>query len=293
MKFRISIVFCFCMMWSSTFATAAHKGVKEKPIRVFLFAGQSNMDGRADGGKLSSKDIERLEEVADRIQFYYNHKPVSKLQLSEGSAYVKRHYSLEYYFGPELFFGIELAEAHPDERFISIKRSIGGTSLYGCWNPCWEEAKAAQMNELNQPKLFGDFISYTKEVLKEYKESDYELSGMLWVQGEADSNVKKKGPEPSETYAQNLQNLITETRKQLHSPELPFAMFQVGAGKVVTGMQETAEADDRVFLIPQSKNKNSVNFYPTNPPPIGHYVTESMKRIGQEFFRVYTPLLNW
>ncbi len=36
-------------------------------LNVFIFAGQSNMEGRADGAKLSDADRERLARVKDRI----------------------------------------------------------------------------------------------------------------------------------------------------------------------------------------------------------------------------------
>ena len=255
--------------------------------KIFFFAGQSNMDGRANGANLSQEDLERLEKVAHRIEFHYNHQPVTPLQLTTPAKHTQKKFSLEKAFGPELFFGIELAEKYPNEEFIFIKRSRGGTSLYGCWNPYWEAAKAKQMKELNAPKLFADFIDYAKSILKNNNTTDYEIAGMLWVQGEADSGVKRWGPEPAESYGENLQNLIKESRKEFGKPDLPFLMFQVGNGKVVEGMKRTAEQDEDVWLIPQSRKSNSPDFYKKNPPPIGHYVASSMKKIGEEFFKVY------
>ncbi len=265
------------------------KVVKEKI--VFLFAGQSNMDGRANGAELSESDLQRLKNVAPRIQFYYNHQTVTPLQLTTPAKYTQRKFNLEKSFGPELFFGIELAEKYPEEEFIFIKRAKGGTSLYGCWNPYWAAEKAALMKELDQPKLFEDFISYSNEVLEKYDPSEYKIAGMLWVQGEADSGIKKWGPKPAETYGENLQHLIDEVRKNFKQAKLPFMLFQVGHGKVVEGMEKVAGADPNVFLIPQSRNKKSPDFYEKNPPPIGHYTAKSMKRIGKAFFGVYSDIL--
>ena len=270
---------------NTTLTTA--KAPETKTKKVFLFAGQSNMEGRANAAKLSEEDLQRLEKVKDRIQFHYNHQDLSPLQLTTPKPYVQRKFSLEKSFGPELFFGIELAEKYPDETFIFIKRSQGGTSLYGCWNPYWEEEKAELMNELNKPKLFLDFVNYGKSVLSNYSPTEYEICGMLWVQGEADSGVKKWGPLPSETYGENLRNLIKETRAVFKTSDLPVMIFQVGSGKVVKGMEETAALDKQVYLIPQSKDKESPDFYEKNPPPIGHYIAKSMKRIGERFFEVY------
>jgi hypothetical protein len=259
---------------------------EKQKTKVFLFAGQSNMDGRANGAQLSPKDLERLEKVSGRITFYYNHKKPTPLQLTIPAPHTQRKFNLTTSFGPELFFGIELAEQYPDQKFIFIKRAKGGTSLYGCWNPFWTMEKATLMGEAEQPKLFSDFISYTQEVLGLYDKTEYELSGMFWVQGESDSGVRKRGPLPSSTYGDNLSKLIAETRSQLAAPNLPFIMFQVGSGKVVQGMRKTAGADEAVYMVPQSSDEASPDYYAKNPPPIGHYITPSMKRIGGAFFYV-------
>lgn len=255
--------------------------------KVFLFAGQSNMEGRANGDLLSIEDVKRLEKVAANIQFHYNHQPVSPLQLTTPKSYIQKKFSLEKSFGPELFFGINLAEKYPNDEFVFIKRSQGGTSLYGCWNPYWELEKATAMKEEKQPKLFADFVNYGKSVLANFDTSEYEICGMLWVQGEADSGTKKHGTKPAEAYEQNIQNLIKEVRKEFNQPNLPFLMFQVGSGKVVDGMKKTAKKNDFVSFIPQSRNKKSDNYYERNPPPIGHYTAKSMKKIGERFFETY------
>lgn len=283
-------LFVLCSLFFS-YGTAQKADTDLKKKKVFIFAGQSNMDGRANGDQLSEKDLKRLEKVSDRITFYYNHQPSTGLQLTVPSNYIQNKFDLKKSFGPELFFGIELAERYPNDQFIFIKRAKGGTSLYGCWNPEWNNEKAELMNELDQPRLFSDFIGYVKDVLKTYKSSEYEIEGMLWVQGETDSGVKKWGEKPANSYGENLQLLIHKTRELLAVPNMPFVMFQVGNGQVVEGMIKTAENDNNVYLIPQSKDKNSKDFYEKNPPPLGHYTAKSMKKIGQEFFKVYEKIL--
>ena len=268
--------------------TAPSTSTLPKKKKVFLLAGQSNMEGRANGAKLSAEDLNRLEKAGQRIQFFYNHQPVTPLQLSTPAKHIKRKFNLEQNFGPEVFFGIRLAETYPEEEFVFIKRSQGGTSLYGCWNPNWKAEKAALMNEADKPKLYADFIAYAKEVLAAYDTSEYEVCGMLWVQGEADSGTSKgRGTKPSESYGENLRHLIAGVRKEFSIPDLPFVLFQVGNGKVVAGMKQVTMQEERVTLIPQSKDKNSPSYYAKNPPPIGHYIASSMKRIGERFFEVF------
>ena len=258
----------------------------QKTKKVFFLAGQSNMEGRADADKISSKDLTRLDAVKDRIQFYYNNKKVSPLQVTIPPKFIQRKFNLKKVFGPELFFGIALAEKYPNEEFIFIKRSQGGTSLYGCWNPDWTKEKATLMNELEQPKLYFEFLDLVHKTLDPMPVSSYKICGMLWVQGESDSG-KKRGLLPSETYGSNLTKLIHGVRKEFQFMEMPFLLFQVGGGKVPQSMKAVALADANVNMIPQSQDKNSKDFYLKNPKPLGHYVTESMKRIGLEFFNFY------
>ena len=175
----------------------------------------------------------------------------------------------------------------PDDRFLFIKRSAGGTSLYGCWNPYWTKEKAQLVHEQGQPPLYRDFTDYVRDVLSPYSPLDYEICGLLWVQGEADSNVSRFGPVPAETYGDNLQFLIEETRRQMDEADLPFLIMQVGNGKVVEGMQRAAETMTNVSFISQSRNPLSSHYLSRYGPPVGHYDYKGIKRIGELFAQEY------
>jgi len=190
-----------------------------------------------------------------------------------------------------LFFGIEMSEKYPEHQIILIKRARGGMSLYGAWNPNWTLEKATLIKEQNQPKLYEEFVNYSKKVLSKCDEKEYELCGMLWVQGESDSG-KKGGLKPREAYQENLTNLVASVRRDFKHPKLPFLLFQVGFGKVVKAMQNVAKADENVVLIPQEQNKKSKFYFERNPPPIGHYTTPAMKKIGMYFFEFYESKFN-
>lgn len=258
----------------------------QKKTKVFFLAGQSNMDGRARAFNLTKEDRERINKAQNNVTLYYNHQDPVGLQPTKVLPHIAKKFEADTLFGPELFFGVRMSEAYPEHKIILIKRARGGMSLYGAWNPDWDKAKAELMNETKAPKLYSDFIGYAKEIIKGMNPEEYELSGMLWVQGETDSG-KRFGPEPAEAYEQNLKNLLNGVRTEFESPNLPFLIFQVGNGKVVEGMQNIAKSDEYVSLIPQSNNKKSKDYYKKNPPPIGHYICESMKRIGEQFFNYY------
>ncbi len=274
--FLLILSFCFT-------STYAQKNLKTK---VFLLAGQSNMDGRAKASKLSEIDKERLNKAQKNVTLYYNFNEGKPLNTTKVAKHIAQKFGADYLFGPELFFGIKMSEKYPNHKIVLIKRSRGGMSLYGAWNPDWSKEKATLIKEQNQPKLYSEFVSYSKKVLATLPKNSYELCGVLWVQGESDSG-NKGGLQPRETYQKNLTNLIQSVRNDFNHPKLPFLMFQVGFGKVVKAMQNVAKVDENVVLISQEKNKNSKFYFEKNPPPIGHYVTSSMKKIGEFFFDFY------
>ena len=259
---------------------------KSKKIKIFLLAGQSNMDGRAKASGLSDVDKARLKKAQNNVTLYYNFGEGKPLDVTKVADHTANKFGEDYLFGPEIFFGIEMSEKYPDHKIILIKRARGGMSLYGAWNPDWTLEKATLIKEAKQPKLYSEFVDYSRKVLSKLDKETYDLCGMLWVQGESDSG-KKGGTKPRETYEANLTKLISKVRSDFKHPKLPFLMFQVGNGKVVLGMKNIAKNIENVVLIPQENNKKSKFYFEKNPPPIGHYVTSSMKRIGTYFFEYY------
>ena len=244
------------------------------------------MDGRAKASGLSETDKARLKKAQQNVTLYYNFGEEKPLDTTKVAKHTAKKFGADYLFGPELFFGIEMSEKYPHHNIVMIKRSRGGMSLYGAWNPDWTLEKATLINEQKQPKLYNEFIGYSRKVLSTFEKDSYELCGMLWVQGETDSG-KRFGTKPAEAYEVNLINLINRVRLDFNHPTLPFLMFQVGHGKVVKAMQTVSKADENVFLIPQEKDENSKFYFERNPPPIGHYVTGAMKKIGAYFFEYY------
>lgn len=249
-----------------------------RKLQVFVLAGQSNMDGRADFGKISAADRERLERVQDRVQLAYNLQPPGLLTGAKGSAGLKEKFGADFSFGPEIFFGIRLAEAYPEDRFLLIKRSVGATSLYGRWNPEWNAEKAKVMNEENVPALYPDMVSYVRRTLAGYDSGTHEIRGMLWVQGETDGSVSKFGPVPSKAYGENIQKLIRYARDDFGVPDLPFLIVRVSMGDVGRGMDEAAERMVNVTVIPRILDPASPNFL--QQYEVGHYNHVGMKRMG-------------
>lgn len=252
-----------------------------KKIKVFILAGQSNMEGRADAHKILASDLERLTKAQKNVSLAFNNQPVCPLKPVQPSAEIAEIYKRDLIFGPELFFGIALSEAWPNEKILLIKRTEGATSLHGCWHPEWSKDKAAVMGEEQGPQLYRALIDYVKQVLSEYKKDEYEICGMLWVQGETDAGNKIAAA----AYGQNLEQFINHIRQDVQNDTLPFLLFQVGNGKVIEGMKKTAQLLQNVTLIPQSPGPTSPNFYPKMEN--GHYNFKGIKKLGLRFAKVF------
>jgi len=257
------------------------KQKSEKKMKVFILAGQSNMEGRADAKKLLPEDLERLSKAQENVRLAFNYEPVSPLREVKPSAEIAEIYKRELIFGPELFFGITLSETWPDKNILLIKLAEGGTSLHGCWHPEWSEDKAAIMGEEEETKLYTALIEYIKKTLSKYEPDEYEICAVLWVQGETDSGNKIAAA----SYGENLQKFISHIRKDLENDSLPFLLFQVGRRKVVEGMMMTEQLIPNVTLIKQSPDPASLNFYPKMEN--GHYNYEGMKKLGERFAESY------
>ena len=272
-----SLLFIAFIAWSYIF----QKPQATKKTKVFLLAGQSNMEGRADANKLLSGDLKRLSKARENVQLAFNNNSVSPLRAFAPSIEIAEIYKRDLIFGPELFFGIGLSEVWPDEKILLIKLSEGSTSLHGCWHPEWSKNNAEIMGEENESKLYNELINYIDQILTDYKKDEYEICAILWVQGETDSGNKIAAA----AYGENLQQLISHVRQDLKNDTLPFLLFQVGNKKVVEGMKNAAQQIPNVILIPQSQKPNSVDFY--EKMENGHYNFVGMKKLGQRFAEVY------
>lgn len=272
----------------------------QKKTKVFLLAGQSNMDGRGDSSKLSEAEMKLLANASQKIHFIY------KGTVGEGNAiryngpldftnpwnFVKQKFRVEKCFGPELFFGVELVKNHPEHDYLFIKRSQGGTSLYGAWNPNWSVEKARFFNEQDKPKLYQDFIDLVDAELAKLQPDSYEIIGMLWVQGETDSNTSN-GSTAADTYQENLENLIHSVRGHYNVPDLPFLILGVGSKKVQNAMVQVSNKLTNVTFIERSQDVNKSNYTPIythkwKGKPVGHYNYEGMKKIGQLFYKSFS-----
>ncbi len=222
-----------------------HAADPAKPLKVFILAGQSNMEGQAvadlDGkdyndGKGTLKAllndsakaplVKHLRTakgewtVRDGIWIRYQPEngPVKAGPLTLGfTPYGGRHH-----FGPELQFGHVVGD-HFTNQVLLIKTAWGGKSLYKDFRPPSSGGEVG----LYYVKMIADIrkgLENLKTDFPGYDGGGYELTGFVWYQGWNDGvDPKKAVPE----YELNLVNLIKDVRKDLNVPKLPVVIGEL------------------------------------------------------------------
>lgn len=264
---------------------------KEKEIiHVVLLSGQSNMFGGGLYKNLSEQEKLRVYKASLSVSFADQGRPAKPLSFRVSEHHLNYYGGLES-FGPELFLGTTLAENNPNKRFLLIKTAVGGTSLYGAWNPDWNQGKAnlsEKTDEKRKMKLFYDHIERTKEQLTLLKRQgkDYKLFGIAWFQGEQDSVRLKTAAE----YEDNLNKLISAYRYHLNSINLPFVIGQInnppkiyvnGPSMVRSAMEKVADSQTDVDII-KTKAEAPWSDYPKHQDNV-HYNAEGQRKLGTEF----------
>jgi len=263
----------------------------EKTVKVFILAGQSNMEGKA---KNSLLEYQATQEATKAHYASFLHKDGNWVIRNDvWIKYLKRHGGLTIGYGspnqtgPELAFGTVLGE-HYTEPVLLIKTAWGGHSLYQKFrSPSAglpteaklkeELAKAiARTKRLNEKRKRNDpmptmkdiksayggsyrmMISEVNSTLKNYetlfpelKGKKLEIAGFTWFQG---WNDQYNGAELE--YASNMKHFINDVRKDFKAPKLPFVigvMGQNGATPPKGPMKVIQDAQLSMEQIPEFK----------------------------------------
>jgi len=210
---------------------------EQKPLKVFLLAGQSNMGGRGSMDHLGLLVQDNVRsEFREALWNGTSYKEAKNIFITcnkgrHGKLAPGRNCSGPAHFGPELMFGWTMGDAFPDEKILLIKTAWGGRSLAVDFRP-----PSSGIGDYNgelkpsSPDAYGyfchqmiasilDSLDNIGTVVPGYNdEAGYTVEGFVWFQGWNDVvNVKA-----SREYAFNLRNLINDVRLYLNLPNLPF-----------------------------------------------------------------------
>jgi len=223
----------------------AYSPVTAKTVKVFILAGQSNMQGHGAIDSNNNNGKGSLTYLAE------NHEKFSHLKKGKSKwverddvmiAYLERKGALAPGFGassskigPELGFGHVVGDAI-EEPVLLIKTAWGGKSLAVDFRP---PSAGGQVGP-----YYTQMVSYVKSVLDNLKKefpkwgSNYEIVGFGWHQGWNDGCDAGM----SNAYEANLQHFIRDVRKEFGKEDLPFVIADSGFG----GGKETS---GRRFII--------------------------------------------
>ena len=194
-------------------------------LRVFLFAGQSNMVGSDS----KVKDIAlfppfaELGKPQDGVKFSYCIGREDKLK---SNGWVKLQ-PVDGVVGPELSFAQQVTR-NVKAPIAIIKCAAGGTHLGGDWNP----------DEPSGFKMYPLALEWIRAALADLdrQKIPYRIEGFLWHQGENDMFEKTYRSK----YGANLKNFVAKWRRDLGKPDLTFYIGEL-CTKTVWGMDHRPE----------------------------------------------------
>ncbi len=270
------------MTLSLSLATAlaiAPPALAEKTVKVFILAGQSNMEGKAKNSLLE------FQATDPKTKDFFAHLRKGDAWIVRDDVFIKyleRKGGLTIGYGSpdstglELEFGTVMGN-HFDEPVVLIKAAWGGHSLYKNFRPpsaglpsealLKAELEKSQdnirkQNEKNKGKqaplptmedIKAGYGTSYRNMMKEVKDTfdnyetlfpllkgkQIELAGFVWFQGFNDMF----GDQAPGEYAANMEHFIKDVRKDLKVSKLPFVIGALGqnGSKPANGTMETIQ----------------------------------------------------
>ena len=296
-------------------ARAAQPG--KSPVKVFILAGQSNMEGH---GVIQGNQKGSLETLSKDPASAARYK---HLLDKDGKWIVRDDVWLSYYgtkcpltigrsaarnaIGPELAFGWGVGD-YLDQQVLLIKFGPGGCSLAGPWRP----PSSGDAGERKRGPGVGDqydgMIAGVKKALKnlkadfpDYDGQGYEIVGFGWHQGWNDGCSAKDVAE----YEKNMVNFIKDVRKDLGVPKLPFVIAGSGFGGwgqtidrrlgVMAAQKAAAEREEFKDTVKYVETRSCFRDGPVSPRPIRYHWccnAESYYLIGEGIGKAMIELLG-
>ncbi|MCL1126013.1 sialate O-acetylesterase [Shewanella surugensis] len=242
-------------------------------VKVYLMAGQSNMEGHGLSSGLGATSGADLTITRDDVfikNVISNGRTLSGLKPGYGASSSK--------YGVELKMGNTLADVLPENIYL-FKGAKGGTTLDNTahWRP---QAFGGDNGNLYEQLItgFNDFLQNELNA----NNIDYELAGFIWFQGYNDTFGSEQ------LYETHLRNLITSVRQDLSKADLPIIITQINdnrgqAGGIVMAAQATVADEDPLASL----------VYTGDQRPYYHYGNDSYIVIGERIAQACLPFLNY
>ncbi len=270
--------------------------------RVFLLAGQSNMAGQGNANELTGP-FEPYSSARNDIPIWRSYQDENNvvgttngwvpLAPEKGSWYVLRNdpeFTSRWFpsFGPSVSFGTTIKDAYPGDDIYLIEHAWGATSLASAWDPDgfgnWNSGNSAGVHQDSFGVQYYHFRNVVTAALADLDANnvDYEISAMLWMQGESDAVNASRDV----AYQANLESFIADIRSN-YGQDLPFIIGRINP---IWGGESSAT---RAAQQSVAESTAGVEWFDTdNFPTHGnntnvHYNTEGQIQLGQAFAESY------
>jgi len=269
------------VLWIPAPSVTGQTNDDHETMRVFIFAGQSNMVGSDS----KVEDIKRfppyagLEDPQKKVLFTYCIGRENK-RRSEGWVALQHVNNV---VGPELSFARRVTQ-HVKAPVGIIKVAAGGTHLGGDWNP--DKPIGFKMYPLALDTVGKALAGLREQGIK------YRLEGFMWHQGENDMF----NGDYMKSYGSNLKNFLTSWRRDLKTPDLKFYIGELCTKTIwgmdlrprmyaiSTGQREVTREDPRAEYVPTSHVGAEIG------RPVGlhyHYGTLGQLQHGENYATAY------
>jgi hypothetical protein len=282
--------------------------VKKDTIRVFYLGGQSNMQGYGYVKELPDSLNKKNKNV-----FIYQGNPVGDndkkgglgkwdvLQAGNGTDFESDGFSnrLSDRFGVELSFAKKLQELYPNQKLAIIKYARNGSSIdssgtayFGAWEPDFRRGKG-----INQYDYFLKTVNSAmavKDINGDGVEDVLLPSGIIWMQGESDSDKTER---IATQYYANLKRLMELMRATFRNNDLPIVIGKISDsgddvdgkvwdfGELVQYAQEKfAATETNAAIVRTTSSYKYTDKY--------HYKSDGYIDLGKEFAKAVFFLNN-
>lgn len=253
----------FLLPTLALFLNSFHPASASEPVRVFIFAGQSNMVGSDS----KVKDIDQfppfrgLEQPQTNVRFSYS---IGRENKMESNGWVDLQ-PVNNVVGPELSFARAVTR-QIDAPIAIIKVAAGGTHLGGDWNP-------------DQPigfEMYPLALKVIQQSLQKLEDQghEYRIEGFMWHQGENDMFNEKY----MANYGKNLKNFLIRWRTDLKTPDLRFYIGEL-CTKTIWGM----DLRPRMYAISLGQKEVATNDKLAQYVPTSHVGVEIGGGVGLHY----------
>lgn len=265
---------------------AADHTFAQQPLKVFVLAGQSNMQGHAEVRTLEHLAMneatlpllrlvcneDQSPRVFDQVWIsYLSDDGVQQGNLTTGFGANKNK------LGPELAFGARMHELL-DGPILIIKTAWGGKSLNTDFRPPnagayefdehvlkrWkEQSKDVETILADKREATGlsyrAMINHVQEVRRDISrvvpnydfKQGHEVAGFVWFQGwndlvDSDTYPQRDLPDGYFQYSVVLEHLIRDVRQDLATPDLPFVIGVLGVGGPVANFGSEQQRYEKI-----------------------------------------------